>query len=105
MAEVKQTRSQTKKGGGLPRTPPNEPKEEEGQGSLEPPTNPIVPNTKLTPIDTKGKETEIKPPKSHTSQFFDAEEKITQETLTGFMEFCREENIPLKLERWEKGEE
>src|ERR1700727_1185761 len=99
MAEVKQTRSQTKRTGGIPRTPPNEPKEEEGQPSVDP----IIPNPKLTPLETTG--TEIKAPKSFTSLFFDAEEKIPTKSLTGFEEFCKEENIPLKLSKWKKGEE
>src|ERR1700727_3188359 len=97
MAEVKQTRSQTKRTGGLPRTPPNEPKEEEGQGLLDPP---IIPHPKLTPIDTKGKGVDIKPPKSFMSQFFDAEEKIQPERLTGFKEFVEKKKIPINLGKW-----
>src|ERR1700727_2854218 len=102
MAEVKQTRSQTKRTGGLPRTPPNEPKEEEGRGLLDPPVNPTIPNPKITPIDIKGKGVDVKPPKSFTSLFFDAEEKLQQESLTGFKEFVDSENIPINLGRWTK---
>src|ERR1700727_1287164 len=101
MAEVKQTRSQMKRIGSLPRTPPNELWKEK-EGLLDPPSDPKVPNPKITPIDTKGKETEIKPPKSFMSQFFDAEERVIPKSLTGFEEYTKSIGITLELGRYTK---